>query len=325
MSRSRLTLDPTLRHGLLAAVFAAVFAAAVGVATAGAASTGALILDLREDPLAPAGGSPLLALEGPGADQVAFDPATAPAHPSDAPGSLLVLYDAARPATRAAAALGRAYTEADDFVFGAIATIRPEGFHADPFGFHPITFSLINAATTGFNRTGSPADFRSDAFDTIDVAYFPQASPLFGGPFLAPGVFGSAVSDDAFASFAFGSVPFEIAPGVPHLITAEHLAAERRLVVTVHALGRGGLPVPEPGGRVEVGLASLAGFAVDAIAVTAYEDGFNVFAPSGRSLAAAVDYDLIFFAPGRLGPGGAIPPLAGLIRRDAEGARGLTE
>lgn len=309
MSRSGLTL--------------AAAAAAILIATPGPLLAGAVILDLKADPLSHTRGAPALEVQGAGTDLFLHDPSTPRVFPSDAPGSLLARYDSTRPTTRAVATLGAVYTEQDDFVFGAIVTIRPEVLEADPFGFHPITFSLINTATTGFDRTGTLSDFRADTFDTVDVAYFPQVSPLFGGPYLAPAVFGSPISDDAFASFTFGSVPFEIAPGAPHLITAEHDADANRLVVSVWALGRGGLPVPLPGGRVEVSLEGAGGFAVDALAITAYEDGFNVFTQSGRSVRADLDYDLLFFAPGSLDESGSLPSLTGILRRSSEGAHGL--
>ncbi len=289
-----------------------------------AALAGALVIDLRGDPLDPSDGAPLMLVEGAGGGAFAFDAAAPSAHPSDSPGSLLVRYDSARDSTRAVVPLEGIYTEQDDFIFGAIFTIRPEGFHADPFGFHPITFSLINAATTGFDRTGDPSDFRADTFDTIEVAYFPQVSPLFGGPFLTPAAFGSPISDDAFANFTYGSAPFEILPGLPHLVTLEHRSAESRLILTVHALGAGGRPVPLPGGTAEADLSSLDGFVVDTLAVTAYRDGFNLLAPSGRSLGADLEYELLFFAPGLPGEGGSLPSLMGLIRRAARGADGLS-
>lgn len=283
---------------------------------------GAVLLDLRTDPLAAGNSAPILDVQGPGSGAFAWNGGSSPAFPSDPIGSLAAAYDSTRSTSRAVARLDDTYTQGDDFVFGAILTIRPEEFEADPFGFHPITFSLINTTTTGFNRTGSLSDFRSDAYDTIDVAYFPQISPLFGGPYLAPGVFGSAVSDDAFADFSFASVPFELTPGMPYLIVAEHSATARRLMVTAYTLGRGGLPIAVPGGRAEVDLSGLGGFAVDALAITAYEDGFNVFTASGRSVRADLDYDLLFFAPGSLG--GSLPSLMGLIRRDGEAADGLS-
>ena len=310
MSRHRLTLATIVLVGLAAGH--------------GAAAAGALVIDLRQDPLDPGSRAPALEIQGGGPDRFVFDAARPRIGPSDSAGSLRVLYDSTLPTARAVAPLGEIYSEQDDFVFGAIVTIRPENFEADPTGFHPVTFSLVNTATTGFDRTGDPDDFRSDAFDTIDVAWFPQVSPIFGGPYLGPALFGSRVSDDAFANFAFGSVPFAIPAGTPHLIVAEHDAAGRRLAVTVFALGPGGRPVPIPGGRAEVDLAYVSGFAVDALAITSYEDGFNIYAGSGRSLLAALDYDLLFFAPGSLGPRGGLPALMGMIRRGAEGAHGLS-
>lgn len=313
MSRRRLTLAA-----------AVIFAVASAIATPVASFADAIVLDLRSDPLDAAGGLPLLELQGPDGGRFAFDAATAAKYPSDPKGSFVAHLDSTLPTARAAASLGAVYTEQDDFVFGAIFTIQAAGFEADPFGFHPITFSLMNSATTGFNRTGSLSDFRSDAFDTIDVAYFPQVSPFFGGPFLSPAVFGSAVSDDAFANFAFGSASFELLPGATYLVTAEHRAAERKLDVTVYGFGAGGRSVALPGGRVSADLSILQGFTVDTLAITAYEDGFNVFTQSGTSVRAGVEYDLLFFTPGRLGDGGSLPSLTGILRRSGDGADGLS-
>ena len=46
-----------------------------------------------------------------------------------------------------------------------------------------------------------------------------------------------------------------------------------------------------------VDLSGLSGFLVDSLGVSAYLDGFNVFASSGRSLYAVVDYDLLYSGP----------------------------
>jgi hypothetical protein len=294
------------------------------ISVMGVAHADALIIDLsHDDPFAPGNGPPRLVIEGEGSGRFLHEPDTQPAHPADHRGSLLARYESTLFSARATAGLGDLYTESDDFLFGAIVTIRSDNLHADPSGFHPITLSLINSATTGLDRTGDPTDFRADTFDSIDIAYFPQES-FFGGPFLSPAIFGSPVGDDAFADFSFGSLELTILPGLPHLLLAEHRAAERRMTVTVYALGSGGRPVPLPGGGVDVDLSNLGGFAIDALAITLYEDGFNIFAASGRSLAADLDYELLFFAPGRLGEGGSLPSLEGLIRRHAEGARGLS-
>jgi len=306
MSQRRLTL--------VASALTAVFF--LGILAPSRAFAGAVVLDMRTDPH--------LDVQGAGPACFAFDAATAAKFPSDARGSYVEQFDSTHPTTRAVAALGAPYTEADDFVFGAVLSIRPTGFEADPFGFHPITFSLINSQTTGFNRTGNLSDFRSDTFDTLDVAYFPQVSPFFGGPFLSPTVFGSAVSDDAFADFAFGSTAFELLPGATYVVTAEHHAADRSLVVTVYGLGAGGRPIAIPGGQSAADLSNLTAFRVDSIAITAYEDGFNVFTQSGRSVRADIDYDLLFFAPGSLSDAGSLPALSGILNRSGDGARGLS-
>ncbi len=282
MSRTRLTLGTTLVTALL---FASALSALAGET---------IVLDLRRDPIDGGRVPTSMFVEGP--EAFVFDPAVPAAHHGDRPGALIASYDSTQATSRAVLPLERSYTEADDFLFGAVLTVRGEGFEPDPFGFHPITFSLINDATTGFDRTGDLLDFRADAFDALEFAWFPQVSPLFGGPFLAPGAFGSAVGDDAFANFAFASVPFDLGTDVPRLVTVEHDASARILTVTVHDLSERGEPVPIPGGSVEVDLSGLTGFDVNALAVTAYEDGFNVFSSSGRSLRADVEYHRLFFA-----------------------------
>jgi len=284
-----------------------------------AALAGAVILDFRNDPDSSTTG-PSLVVEGPGASAVDYLGDTPRAFASDRRGALSATYDAAHPSTRAVADLGGYYTETDDFVFGAVLKLDSATLHADPFGFHPISLSLVNQATTGFDRTGDLGDFRADVFDTVEIAYFPQVSPLFGGPFLSPSVFGEAISDDAFANFAFATSEVSIPLDVPVLLVGEHLAAERKLVVTVHAIDADGKPSMVPGSRTEASTASVTGFAVDGLAITAYEDGFNVFSPSGLSLHAEASYERLIFAPGRLGSNLALETL---LRMAGEGARGL--
>jgi hypothetical protein len=310
MSRKRLTL------AALSVLFAFMAAAAPP------AVAGTVILDLRADPL-DARPQPLMRLEGAGAGRFAFDTLTRPKFPTDPKGSFVAHVDSTLATARAVAPLGAAYSDQDEFAFGAVFTIRAAGFEADPSGFHPIAFSLINSVTTGFNRTGSLSDFRSDTFDTIDVAYFPQVSPLFGGPFLAPAIFGEPVSDDAFADFAFGSASVELLPGASYLLTAEHHPMQRQLVITAYGIGAQGRLVPLPGGRVVADISTLAGFSVDTLALPLYEDGFNVFTQSGTSVRADVEYDLLFFTPGSLVPAGSMPSLIGALRRSRESARVL--
>ncbi len=290
MSRTRLTLGTTLCAILFFGT------------TLSASAPGTIVLDLRRDPLDATGPGPSMFVEGPGSGAFAFESDLPPVHHGDRAGALLATYDSTEATSRAALPLGRFYTEEDDFAFGAVLTIRSDGFEPDPFGFHPITFSLVNGTTTGYDRTGDLSDFRADTFDSLDFAWFPQVSPFFGGPFLAPAVFGAAVSDDAFANFAFASTLFDVGTDLPRLVTLEHVAEERSMIVTIYGFSQQGEPEPIPGGRVEVDLSRLTGFAVDTLAVTLYEDGFNVFSSSGRSLRADVEYHRLFFTRSLIDP-----------------------
>ncbi len=235
-------------------------------------------------------------VRGPGAAQFDHEP-SAPRFRGDRSGSLAVTYDSLEPTSRYYARFPLGFTQDDDFVFGAILTIRPEGFAPDPSGFHPIAFSLFNASTTGDDRTGDLSDFSSDAFDTVEFSYFPNVSPLFGGPFLSPDVFGSAVGADAFLSFAFASVQLSLQPGSTYLVEMEHDAAARTLTARLHRLHPHGGALLVEGGTVTVDLSSIEAFSVNSLGISAYHDGFNVFSESGRSLLATVDYDLLYSGP----------------------------
>jgi len=235
-------------------------------------------------------------VHGPGAAQFDHEH-SAPRFRGDRSGSLAVTYDSLEPTSRYYNRFPLTFTQADDFVFGAILTIRPEGFEPDPSGFHPIAFSLFNATTTGDDRTGDLSDFRADTFDTVEFSWFPNVSPFFGGPFLSPDVFGTAVGADAFLSFAFTSVPLSLEPGKTYLVEMEHSAAARTLTARLYRLHPLGGAIPVDGSTVVVDLSSIGGFTVNSIGISAYHDGFNVFSESGRSLLATVDYDLLFSAP----------------------------
>ncbi|HET6372364.1 MAG TPA: hypothetical protein VFG76_03600, partial [Candidatus Polarisedimenticolia bacterium] len=138
------------------------------------------------------------------------------------------------------------------------------------------------------------SDFRADTYDTVEFAYFPNISPLFGGPFLSPDAFGEQVGSDAFANFAFGTVAFELAPGVTYLIEMTHDSATRRLTARVSSVDKDGRAVPVEGGAAVVDLSPLSGFLVNSLGISAYHDGFNIFSTSGRSLLATVDYEMLY-------------------------------
>ena len=258
-----------------------------------AVASQAIVEEFVSDPTLP-NGPHVFVLDGPGAAQFVHQPDTAPRFLGDPRGSLAVTYDSLLPTSRLVADLRGQLTEQDDFIFGAVITIRPEGLAADPFGFHPIAFGLLGSATTGNDRTGDLSDFASDTYDTVELAYFPNVSPFFGGPFLSPTVFGEPLGPDAFMNFAFGSGSIALEPGRTYLIEMEHSALERTLAARVSEVRPDGRALPVADGEIAAGLSGITGFLVDNLGLFAYHDGFNEFAASGRSLLATVDFDLLF-------------------------------
>ena len=113
----------------------------------------AVVERFATDPLAPGHALPFYA-EGDVADRFTFLPEEPPRFPGDRRGTLRVLYDTTLPAARIFTPLGGVASLDQDFAFGAILTIRSEGFEADPNGFSQIAFGLWNGHTTGIDRTG---------------------------------------------------------------------------------------------------------------------------------------------------------------------------
>lgn len=259
-----------------------------------AAVAGGVAADFASDPSEPKAGAPAFEILAPAGSPFAWEPDSPSRFRGDPKGSVSAVYDSLAPTARFFTRLPGPVTQDDDFLFGAVLTIRADGFAPDPFGFHPIAFSLFNGAATGDDRTGDLSDFRSDTFDTVEMAWFPNVSPFFGGPFLSPTLFGERMGDDAFANFAFNSAVVALQPGVTYLIVVEHEAAARTLTIDVHTVRLDGRAVPLPGGRVAADLSGVTGFLADSLGLSAYFDGFNVFSSSGRSLYAVVDYDLLF-------------------------------
>ena len=164
-----------------------------------------------------------------------WDARSRPHYEGDHRGSLVATYDSAAPTARLYTTFDRAFTEADDFVFGAVLTIEPGDFHADPDAAAQMSFSLFNSRTTGDNRTGDLSHFASDSYDTVETTYFPNVSTLYGGPFLAPTVLGSRVGDDAFNNIGFASTQVAMVPGVPYLVMATHDARAHAHRQALHA------------------------------------------------------------------------------------------
>ena len=271
-----------------------------------AASRAAVVERFGGDPLAGASDLPFFA-EGDVGARFAYIPGTPPRFPGDRPGSLRVLYDTTLPAARLSTPLSSSFALDRDFAFGAVLTLRSEGFQASPDGFSQISFGLWNASTTGFGRTLFP----SDSFDLVEFDYFANVTD-FGGPFLSPTVFGGRTGDNAFFNFAFVSVETSLPRDVPLLCVLRYAAADRILRVTVSRPLRGLIFEPVPGAVATVDLSRLdPTFLLDVIGIAAYTEG----APS---LHAEVDYDLLYT--------GVLPqPLRnGLRRRPAPGGAAVS-
>jgi hypothetical protein len=264
-------------------------AAAIAAALAAVPARAAVVERFAADPLAGLSANPFFA-DGDVASHFVFLAAEPPHFPGDRTGTLRVTYDTTLPAGRIATPLGQVLSLDDDFSFGAILTVRSEGFDADPAGFDQIAFGLWNGHTTGLARTTFPAD----SYDLVEWAYFPNVSPDFGGPFLSPTVFGGNVADNAFFNFSFQSSQVSLPLDVPLLCRARYRAADRTLTVNVSRGVAGGRRTPGfffqpiPGASVVVDLSRLSPtFLVDRVGIAAYTEGFP-------SLHAVVDYDLLY-------------------------------
>jgi hypothetical protein len=214
---------------------------------------------------------------------------------------LVTTLDSNAPGSRLLAPLPFQLDGATSFVIEVDLAL--DDVEASPDDFFQVSLGLVNAATTGLNRTGTslpaPPFFVDDAdcHDMVEIAYFPNVTS-FGGPFLQPAVFGGDVGSP-FANFAanFGSSSdlgdngpgeiTELPQGVPLRVRAVHDACAQRLVTRVY--GRdGGREVELATGLLPVDLAfvnATATFVVDAFAVNAFSDLAD-FDPSTRSLSA---------------------------------------
>jgi hypothetical protein len=241
--------------------------------------------------------------EGDAGARFTFLPGTPPRFAGDRAGTLRVLYDTTVPTARIGAPLGAFLTPGEDFEFGAILTLRSEGFLADPNGFSQVAFGLWNGATTGLNRTGFP----SDAYDLLEFDYFPNVT-AFGGPFVSPTVFGGNVGDNAFSNFAFASAEAPLPLEVPLLIQARHDGAARALQVTVRPHAAGVFFQRTPIASVTVDLSRLdPGFQVNVAGIAGYFEGY-------ASIHVEADYDLLYV--------GSLPePFGVAARRRLPGGR----
>lgn len=287
-----MTMNRTVKRTFLTAALGTALALGGGALSPAAAQ---MVERFAADPLS-GGGRNAFFTEGDVAARFTYI-AEEPSHfPADREGTLRVLYDTTLPAARISTPIGRVVSTDADFDFGAILTIRSGGFFADPNGFSQIAFGLWNAATTGMNRTGFPAD----SFDLVGFDYFPNVG-MFGGPFLSPGVFGGNVLDNAFFNFAFASAEVALPFDVPLLCQLHHNAAGRRLNLKVSRHVSGVTFERIPGATVSVDLSRLdPAFLVNVAGIAAYFEGYS-------SLRATVDYDLLYV--------GSLPAPFGVVNR----------
>jgi len=267
-----------VKRTVLTAALGAALAAGGGASPARAQ----LVERFESDPLV-RGGRGHFFSEGDVAARFTYVQGGGPHFPADRSGSLRVLYDTTLPTARISTPIGRTLTSGDDFEFGAILTIRSEGFFADPNGFSQIAFGLWNAHTTGMNRTGFP----SDAFDLVGFDYFPNVG-AFGGPFLSPGVFGGNVLDNAFFNFSFASAEVALPHDVPLLCQFHCLSAQKRVNLRVSRHAGGVVFERIPGAMVSVDVSRLnPDFLVNVAGIAGYFEGYS-------SIRASVDYDLLY-------------------------------
>lgn len=199
---------------------------------------------------------------------------------------------------------GQVLGRCDDFEFCVTFRVRSEGFFADDSSFAQIGWGLINSQTTGEDRAGGSAG--PYAFDVVGFDYFPNVSPLFGGPTLGPTVIHTDEGQGFFTNidFSFGaetridqqlgdeSIGQEIIyrakityNGIDQLATL--VIQENSQSVVINADGAGGI-----GGfdgdtaTIQTFLQIDAPFQVDTFALTAWQDTFN---PFGSSVIADID------------------------------------
>ena len=278
------------------AMFAAMALLAVGVST----SIAETILDERfvDDPIA-AGRAKVNV--GGDASRFAFDPS-----------ALLARYDTALATTKLSWSLEQTFSQDTDFSYSFDFTLRGDTLAALPDAFAQLSFGLTHSANTGNDRVGGEG---GDAFDVVTVDYFPNVSPVFGGPSLGPTVietnnggtffdhlqypFGAESQlDDSDDNSGESPLPTDVR------LTAHVIYAADDQLLTLQMLGPDGLlPINQIGGRfgevggedgdvttIELYMPPTVRFSVDSASILLWQD---TFAPPGESTVKA---DLDFHA-----------------------------
>ena len=189
--------------------------------------------------------------------------------------SLNVNVNSSLPTVRLDMPFGSSLTTATDFTLTTRFSFTVTNAPSDQT--MQFAFGLVNNTLTGGDRTGSFSNFGSDnTFNTVEFNYFPNVSPIYGGPTVTPTVFGGkAGSGDAFSNFAsnFGtSAPLPTA--TPLLATLNYISASGTLTLTVQQVNPDqSLTLVD---TASISLTSLSPtFSVNSLAIMSYNDGFT--------------------------------------------------
>jgi hypothetical protein len=224
--------------------------------------------------------------------------------------SLRVHVDSSLPTVRLDLPIGATLTTATDFTLSCRFSFTITS--ASSSASMQFAFGLVNHASTGGNRTGLPTDplypapGSSNVFSTVEFNYFPNVSPLYGGPTLSPAVFGAqSGGGDAFSNFTsvFGpdsdlgdNVLPEItalSPATVLIATLNYVAATKLLTLTMQDSS---LAILQTGvSALDLSFISPS-FAVDSLAIMSYADGYNSFYPSSPALIGDMDIQQIAVA-----------------------------
>ena len=203
---------------------------------------------------------------------------------------LIVHYDSSLPTVRLQHDLDRLWTQEDAFAF--TATLRFDSIEAPDNDFMQISFALTNSQTTGAQRTGTFPVIDSNTFDNLELAYYPNVSEFFGGPFATLTVQGSSDgSSSAFDHLSFTSVEMELPLGETLTLRGHYNPLTTTLTYRIDGLVEMSVDITE---RPPFG--SPAGqFAVDRFSISSYFDGED-FTPETISLQAMVAYESVEFS-----------------------------
>ena len=202
---------------------------------------------------------------------------------------LIVHYDSSLPTVRLQHDLGGVWTQEDAFAFAA--TLRFDSIESPDNDFMQISFALTHSQTTGAQRTGTYPVIDSNTFDNLELAYYPNVSEFFGGPFATLTVQGSADgSSSAFDHLSFASVETELPLGETLTLSGHYNPLTTTLTYRIDGLVEMSVDITQ---RPPFG--SPAGqFAVDRFSISSYFDGED-FTPETISLVATVAYESVEF------------------------------